>query len=376
MSSSVKLAFSGRGMSCAVREFLKSVLSLPDVDAMLVQQWLPVNGSVMPALVVNPELLDDASPLMPVFMMNAAGLVSRLTMRPSGGRVAVVLRNCEIRAFVELVKLKQGLLDELLIIGFDCPGVMDKSYVPESISDQEERERYTDRFCQVFNTGNQEQDLARACKICEHPIPLKGDLRIALAQNKEGDGMPLTAFSEEGEKILERLGYEAWDSAHLENDAWISMVQSRKAARDECFEDAGQKTGSIKKLAEYFSSCINCYNCRNVCPVCYCKACVFNTDTFDHDPFQYMNWAGRKGILKMPTDTIFYHLTRLAHMSTSCVGCGQCSYACPQNIPVMELFRSVARDTQKAFDYEAGRDWDEPLPSAAFREDEFQGITG
>ena len=78
----------------------------------------------------------------------------------------------------------------------------------------------------------------------------------------------------------------------------------------------------------------------------------------------------------MPTDTLFYHITRLAHMSTACVGCGQCSNACPNDIPVMELFRTVAQGTQQAFDYEAGRSLEEDPPLSVFREDEFAEVVG
>ncbi len=78
----------------------------------------------------------------------------------------------------------------------------------------------------------------------------------------------------------------------------------------------------------------------------------------------------------MPTDTVFYHMTRLAHMSTACVGCGQCSNACPNDIPVMELFKTVAQRTQDAFEYEAGRNIDEVPPLSEFREEEFEDVVG
>jgi formate dehydrogenase subunit beta len=63
-------------------------------------------------------------------------------------------------------------------------------------------------------------------------------------------------------------------------------------------------------------------------------------------------------------------------MSTACVGCGQCSNACPNDIPVMELFRTIARDTQKAFDYEAGKSIEQEPPLSVFREDEFSEVVG
>ena len=37
-------------------------------------------------------------------------------------KLGVVLRSCEIRALVELVKFQQAKLDNALIIGVDCLG--------------------------------------------------------------------------------------------------------------------------------------------------------------------------------------------------------------------------------------------------------------
>ena len=99
-------------------------------------------------------------------------------------------------------------------------------------------------------------------------------------------------------------------------------------------------------------------------------------DVFDHEPSQFIRWAKKKGVLKVPTDTVFYHLTRLAHMSTACIGCGQCSNACPNNVPVMELFRTIASHTQAAFNYQAGSSIEEEPPLSTFREKEFSEVTG
>ena len=141
-------------------------------------------------------------------------------------------------------------------------------------------------------------------------------------------------------------------------------------------EDIGARTDSIVKLNAFFDQCINCYNCRNMCPVCYCKECVFNTDVFNHQPVQYHQWSEKKGLIKMPTDTVFYHLTRMAHMSLACVGCGQCSNACPSDINVFELFKRVAHNTQAAFEYLPGQDENESPPLSVFYEKEFENVVG
>ena len=72
----------------------------------------------------------------------------------------------------------------------------------------------------------------------------------------------------------------------------------------------------------------------------------------------------------MPSDTLLFHLTRLNHMSTSCVGCGMCTSACPADIPVGRVFRAVGEKTQAIFDYVPGRSVEDPLPVITFREDE------
>jgi formate dehydrogenase subunit beta len=75
-------------------------------------------------------------------------------------------------------------------------------------------------------------------------------------------------------------------------------------------------------------------------------------------------------------DTVFYHLTRLTHISTLCVGCGQCTSACPNEIKLMPLFRSVAEKTQTRFEYHAGRSLEEQQPLAVFHDDELTEVTG
>ena len=136
------------------------------------------------------------------------------------------------------------------------------------------------------------------------------------------------------------------------------------------------RSGSFDALEDRLAACINCYNCRVACPVCYCKECVFVTDTFRHNADQYMGWADTFGTLKMPTDTMFYHLTRMSHMSLFCVGCGQCTSACPNSIDLMPAFRTSAQKTQDRFEYQAGRSHDEKQPLTVFENDELVEVTG
>jgi len=67
-----------------LREFFQSILRLEDISAILVPQHLPMKNAVMPTLVTDPEQLNGVDPLAPVFPINAAKIVSRLTRKPMG----------------------------------------------------------------------------------------------------------------------------------------------------------------------------------------------------------------------------------------------------------------------------------------------------
>lgn len=361
----------------ALRDFLKRILEEGKISALMVTQHLPRRKTVMPTLVTDPQKLDGADPLAPVFPLNSAKMVSKLTRRPLNGRVAVVLRPCEVRAFIELVKLKQGRIDDVVLIGMDCYGAYSNINYPrlEGADGKRATLKFLDNSVSGKDTNGEDFDISPACKACEYPVAESADLLIGLIGVDINNFFYLEARTETGRALLEVLDLPGTAEPEGRQAAIKSLVEGRRSYRDRMYQETSEATSDLQKLTAYLANCVNCYNCRVACPVCYCKECVFQTDVFDHEPAQYLRWAERKGILKVPTDTVFYHLTRMAHMSTACIGCGQCSNACPNNIPVMEIFRTVAGYTQKAFDYQPGRSLEDEPPLSVFREKEFPEVT-
>lgn len=362
----------------SLREFFRSILRLEDISAMLVPQNLPMKNIVMPTLVTDPEQLEGVDPLAPSFPMNTAKIASRLTRKPMGGKVAAVLRPCEIRAFIELVKLKQGQMENVILVGIDCLGAYQNKDYFQFVGDNGTES--TTQFYQNVLSGKggamEEVDIAPTCKACEHFVPGTADIAIGLFGVDTNNHLLVQAHTPPGEDLFKRLNLSEAQAPAARQKTVNAMIAEKTAYRDKMFNETAEATNSLEKLTTYLANCVNCYNCRVACPVCYCKECVFVTDVFNHEPFQYLRWAGRKGVLKMPTDTIFFHLTRMAHISTACIGCGQCSNACPNDIPVMELFRTVSSHTQQAFEYQPGRSIEDDPPLSVFREDEFSDIVG
>ena len=173
MGITAKIDVKDQELLASLHDFFRSILELEDVSAILTPQKLPMKNMVMHTLVTDPERLNGVDPLAPCFPLNVARVVARLTRKPIGGKVAAVLRPCEIRAFIELVKLKQGTVDDIVLIGIDCLGAYRNTdyfrFVGEDVAAS------TGSFYQSALMGKttviEDIDLAPACKACEYPIP-------------------------------------------------------------------------------------------------------------------------------------------------------------------------------------------------------------
>ena len=367
-----KLSDGKADMNKPIAELFKSLLEKDIVDAIMVPARQPEKG-VMQTLIAEPLGCDAVDPFAPVVPLNAAKLVSSLTNVPSGRPTAVVMRSCETRALLELVKLKQADLHDLIIIGIDCAG----RYENKDFLALAREGATTEKFLKSALSGKAAKgpELASACKICEYPVPENVDIRLCIFGSKPNQ-IYVEWVSEKGEAVREKLGMKT-DKAPADREKAVQkIVDERTAERDRVMGEFEDTVGDIEKLEEHLAGCVNCYNCRVACPVCYCKECVFVTDTFRHPGDKYMAWSDKHGFVKIPTDTLLFHMTRMLHMSAMCVGCGQCSSACPNGIQLAELFRSVAAKTQARFEYMPGRSLDEPQPLSVFFENEFAEVTG
>jgi formate dehydrogenase (coenzyme F420) beta subunit len=373
MAKFAKMSFKKDELNKELAGFFKGMLENGAVNAVLAPMAQGAKG-VRQTLVTSAANTDKVDPFAPVAAISGAKIASSLTSRPSGRKVAMVLRPCEIRALVELVKLKQANLDDVLLIGMDCLG----RYENTDFTKFQEQGGTSEAFlanAQAGKTATGDFDVAGACQICEFPTVDNCDMRLCAIGSGNG-AVYVEALTPKGEEALEKSGLKAGESPAGRDEAVKKLVAVRTEARDKKFSEFRGETNSIQALSEKLSDCVNCYNCRVACPVCYCKECVFVTDTFRHNGDQFMMWADKGGMLKMPNDTTMYHLTRITHMSLFCVGCGQCTSACPNNIDLMPLFRTSAEKTQARFDYQAGRSIDEPQPMAVFKADEMVEVTG
>jgi formate dehydrogenase subunit beta len=290
------------------------------------------------------------------------------------------LKPCEIRASVELAKFLQVKLDNLYLVGVDCPGTFEVPDYAKMVQEGKGGDALGKELLKGMEKGEASAPsgyaFRTACQMCEYPVPI-ADVNIKLfgyAGNQE-------IGIEIGDKLVKEIEEKGILSFSENEPAARSEVVNKVLAertkkRNALFQEFKGIVTDLKSFLDRFSTCVRCHNCMVACPICYCKECVFRTAVFEHDGDQFLRWADRKGGIRMPTDTLIFHLIRMSHMVTSCIGCGLCDSACPSRLPVATLFRSVGDRIQKMLQYVPGRNVEEVPPVATFKEDELKIESG
>ncbi len=350
-----------------ILNFLKGGLEKGCFDAVITPHRVPSGDSFAYLLINDKSILKGASPLSPVIPVQGAKAISSLTRKGNvNKKILVIMHPCEIRATIELLKLKQVSLDNLLFMSFDCPGVI-------PLSDYIENPDENDRIIQETYQNWEDKSMRPICKICSEFSSGAADLHIGLLGADTGKVF-LIPLSSKGKRILEALDIKTEDPL----DRWETEVEKMKKEREDKRAKAQEvlksKVRGPQELSETFSQCINCHNCMRVCPVCYCRQCYFDSDTFKLPPENFIKRAEKKGSLRLPADTLLFHLGRMSHMILSCITCGTCEDACPMSIPVAQVFSLVADRTQQLFNYKPGTNREEPLPIVIYKEEELHDV--
>ena len=161
--------------------------------------------------------------------------------------------------------------------------------------------------------------LAAENQIAEHDL-------IALAVNEAGAMVPLATF-QAIEAHVAGLNNDLSDSEKVELQKYESLGLEQ---RRQFWE-------------EQFSRCLKCYACRAACPLCYCSRCTVE-----------MNQPQWIPVPAHDLGNLEWNVMRAMHLAGRCVNCGDCSRACPVDIPLYLLNQKLAGEIFAHFHFRSG----------------------
>ncbi len=233
------------------------------------------------------------------------------------GKTLVFLKPCDTYSFNQLIKEHRVEREKAYIIGVGCKGKLDIDKIKamgikgiESISGAEMSDNcdtlaintlYGEKSCS-YNEAMLER--CHVCKGKEH-------------------------------MIYDEVIGESRDTVDADKFAEIAKIEAM----------------SPKEKFDFFknelSKCIRCNACRNVCPACSCRKCVFDNNKFD---------SAQKANVDSFEEKMF-HIIRAFHVAGRCTDCGECSRVCPQGIPLHLFNRKFIKDINEFYgEYQAGAD--------------------
>jgi formate dehydrogenase (coenzyme F420) beta subunit len=334
----------------AIVDLVRSSLSSGAAGSVLIPSKGPEN-TFQWMLVSDVPSLEKVEPLPPVMSVQGARALASCAQSPVEGTLLAVMRPCEARAAIELSKLEQIDLDGIVLLTMDCPGV-----VPLS--------KYTEDSATVPDFDNPET-VRPLCRQCTE-FTSAGDICM-VSMNDGNTPVPLT---DKGHEYLHSLGLKAEDDISAWENRVAALKRKREEFRTEADSNLSEAFGGLSGMTEVFSGCISCRSCRTVCPVCYCRLCFIDMKDRRSPASAYLDRSRSAGATRLLSDTLLFHIGRMAHMSLSCVSCGMCEDSCPSDIPIGRLVSMVSRSTTALFDYSAGRNPEDPLPLNTFQLEE------
>jgi formate dehydrogenase subunit beta len=365
-----KLLQINKNIEQGIREFVKFLLEKGKVKGVFTLKKINKNGAVAYSLITKSDEVKDAVPFFPLMPTNAGKLLSRFTL--NGGTVesvVAIVKPCELRAFVELVKREQGSLENICVISSTCGGVY-----PLKMAIEGTAEKNLSKYWDAVKKGEISENIRPACTGCTEFTPYTADITVDLIGHNDLEKQcVLILNTKKGEELVTNMKGELLDR-ELDKEKLKKFYDKRETAKKKLFNEIHTKMKGLNGLIEIFGKCIGCHGCSKVCPICYCTLCEFDSSDSEYKPSMYESELRRRGGLKVPPGTVYYHLGRLTHIGVSCVGCGSCEDVCPVDIPLSIIFKKVSESIQQMFEYTPGKNIEEEIPLLTYEEEEFTEI--
>jgi formate dehydrogenase subunit beta len=354
----------------AVTGLLKYALSNKMVDAVLAIKKGQDIYDAVPTIITNPEELADTAGSLHCGTVLLAKVAQKFQESSPGRKLAVTVKGCDLMALHEIAKRDGVDLSKLLLIGVNCGGtvspvkarsmIQDVYQINPDIVHKEEIDK--GQFIIEYEGGHkgisidelEEEGYGRRsnCRRCLYKVPRQADLACGnwgVIGEKAGKATFVEVCSGKGAELLQKafksgvIATAPADPKGIEIRKKVegAMVKLGQKWRKKDFTSL--KTDLWNKIAEETSRCIKCYSCIENCPVCMPVS---------------GNGAETKSLMVEPgalPPSPMFHMRRFAHISDSCVNCGQCEELCAMDIPLALFSHAIRSEADTAFEPKLGR---------------------
>lgn len=243
------------------------------------------------------------------------------------GKTLVFLKPCDTYSFNQLLCEHRVIRDKVYIIGVGCKGKLDIEKI---------RKKGIKGIECIEGA-----DMSSACDVLRIKT-IYGDKECSY-----NDAMLERCHTCKGKehKVYDELIGESRETTDSERFADVEKIE--RMSPEERFEF----------FRKELSRCIRCNACRNVCPACSCRKCVFDSNKFDSS--QKANTD--------PFEERMFHIIRAFHVAGRCTDCGECSRVCPEGIPLHLFNRRLIKDINTLYgEYCAGESADGKSPLTSY----------
>ena len=366
----------------AVTTLLKYALESKTVDAVLAIRKGQDIYDAVPTLITDPDEIASTAGSLHCGTVLLPKILKKYCDGAKNTKIAVTCKGCDAMAFYELAKRNQINLDNIVMIGVNCGGSVSPVAARKMISKKfgvdpdtvHKEEIDKGQFIIEYEGGHkgikidelEEEGYGRRsnCRRCKMKVPRQTDIACGnwgVIGDKAGKATFVEVCSEKGAKLVagaQSAGVLETTSAdpkgiEIRGKVEKAMLKLGDEWRKKDFAALGTGKDRLRTIMNESSRCIKCFACIDNCPICYCVECSTKKP-----------WFVTPG--QVPPGFMF-HLIRFAHISDSCINCGQCEELCSMDIRNALFMHAQQVEIEKMFKHTPGMDM--TLPIHAFVEE-------
>ena len=338
------------------QRFLTAWWKRMELDAMLAPVEVRDQAGASPRVITKPGNLSKVTPFLPVLLNNSASLVEDFLRAHPREKLAVILRPCELRAWVELQKrdrIHDRPGDEagrLVVIGVDCPGTFSLAeYLQQLAKGQDDADVIRTELDHGRHDGSIPGHIRTACQLCDSPCPQGADIVIGTIGIAPHGELLVVAHDEDTDASLKLQdvtdGMAAEGQVACRELTVKQLADARLQKRSELIRSQSWQTEDMHTAWALFARCTLCADCLDACPL------------YDG---QLRGMLGVREAYE-GSHPLLSELVSVSRWLASCSGCGMCQEACELGISLTPIITMLSHQIQAKLHYQPG-DPDQRLP--------------